>query len=407
MAAFSKRVIRRGSRIRVLVVDDSVVIRRLVTHALEKDSVLEVVGAAANGALALDRIPQLTPDLITLDIEMPEMNGLELLPRLRAAYPDLRVIMFSTLTERGASATIEALSLGADDYVTKASNVGSLDRSMTALEAELIPKIKQFFTIEGEAVTVPPVAAPTSHVSKAPSGRPGPALHPQVLAIGISTGGPTALGQIIPQFPDNFPVPIVIVQHMPPVFTRLLAERLQATSTINVHEAAEGMKLEAGHVYIAPGDYHMRFRKNAGAVTVTLDQAPHENSCRPAVDVMFRSVQEIYGGAAIGAVLTGMGYDGLRGARELRAAGAYIIAQDEASSVVWGMPGAVAGAGIADAILPLDRVVPRILEITETPPLRKPLSAKARPSASISNASVPNTSGTLRTPGATHSCRPQ
>ena len=367
MGALSKKIIRRGSRIRVLVVDDSVVIRRLVTHALEADPSLEVVGSAPNGAIGLARIPQVNPDVITLDIEMPEMDGLEMLRRLRPAYPDLRVIMFSTLTERGAASTMEALSLGADDYVTKASNEGSLDRSMAALRSELIPKIKQFFSLEQEHGAPSPVA--TAAASKAqqavrPNNAFRPSIAPEIVAIGVSTGGPTALGAIIPTIPSDFPLPILIVQHMPPVFTRLLAERLQAATKLKVAEASEGAVVEPGKVLIAPGNYHMRLSKKRLATTITLDQGPHENSCRPAVDVMFRSVEEVYGGSAIAVVLTGMGYDGLRGAEILKAHGACIIAQDEASSVVWGMPGAVVNAGLADSVVPLDGVVPEILRRT-------------------------------------------
>ncbi|MEQ1946134.1 MAG: chemotaxis response regulator protein-glutamate methylesterase [Bryobacteraceae bacterium] len=390
MAPFSKRVIRRGSRIRVMVVDDSVVIRRLVTHVLEKDSMLEVVGTAANGALALDRIPHWKPDVITLDIEMPEMSGLELLPQLRAVHPDLRVIMFSTLTERGASATMEALTLGADDYVTKASNVGSLDLSMAALQAELIPKIKQFFATEAAA----PAPIVASRPALAGSRAAGTLLNPQVLAIGVSTGGPTALGEIMPQFPEHFPLPILIVQHMPPVFTRLLAERLQTRTKIQVHEATAGMIVEPGHAYIAPGDYHMRIRREGTKVSILLDQSAPENSCRPAVDVLFRSVQEVYGSSSIAAVLTGMGYDGLRGATGLHAEGAYIIAQDEASSVVWGMPGAVASAGIANSILPLTDFVPHLLQMTE--------AISARRLSPLSSVPSPRVASPLRSPGIIH-----
>jgi len=181
------------------------------------------------------------------------------------------------------------------------------------------------------------------------------------VAIGVSTGGPTALGAIMPEFPADFPLPILIVQHMPPVFTRLLAERLQTTTKLKVEEAAEGAAVEPGKVLIAPGNYHMRVRKNGTKVTVTLDQEPPENSCRPAVDVLFRSVNEVYGPSTISVILTGMGYDGLRGAELLKASGGVVIAQDEASSVVWGMPGAVANAGLADAVVPLSGVVPEIL----------------------------------------------
>jgi two-component system, chemotaxis family, protein-glutamate methylesterase/glutaminase len=356
----SRKAIPPGARIRVLVVDDSVVIRRLVTHALQEDATLEVVGAASNGAIALERIAQLCPDVITLDIEMPEMDGLAVLRRIRNQAGRPRVVMFSTLTDRGAALTLESLALGADDYVTKAANVGSLDRSMASLRSDLIPKIKQFFVLPGQPVIGPtPLAAPKPAGTTRVPGRL--ASQPKVLALGISTGGPTALGTIIPQFPANFPLPILIVQHMPPLFTRFLAERLQSTAQLNVQEATDGEELVAGTVRIAPGDYHMRVRSQDGEAVVRLDQSPPENSCRPSVDVLFRSVGEVYGGAAISAVLTGMGQDGMRGAAVLRANGAYVIAQDEASSVVWGMPGAVVAAGLANCVIPLDAVVPEIL----------------------------------------------
>jgi two-component system chemotaxis response regulator CheB len=361
LVALSKKAIQRGSRIRVLVVDDSVVIRRLVTHALSEDPALEVVGSAANGAIALSRIPQLNPDVITLDIEMPEMDGLETLHRLRQTHKDVRVIMFSTLTERGAAITMEALTLGADDYVAKASNMGALDRSMASLRDELIPKIKQFFVLQEPAKTTP---APPLNATRTLVGPPllRPMADPKIVVIGVSTGGPTALGQIMPQFPAGFSLPVLIVQHMPPLFTRLLAERLQASSALKVEEASEGALVEAGKVLIAPGDYHMRVARKGTQTVVLLDQGPPENSCRPAVDVLFRSVEEVYSGAVIAVILTGMGYDGSRGASILKAAGAYVIAQDEATSVVWGMPGAVVGAGLADAVVPLDGVLPTMLK---------------------------------------------
>jgi two-component system chemotaxis response regulator CheB len=358
-----RKTIPPGARIRVLVVDDSVVIRRLVTQALSEDAALEVIGAASNGKIALDRIAQLNPDVITLDIEMPEMDGIALLRRMKSQIVRPRVVMFSTLTDRGAALTLESLALGADDYVTKAANVGSLDRSMASLRTELIPKIKQFFLLPGAATMAGLPIAPLK-----PSGIPrvplGGASQPRVLAIGVSTGGPMALGVIIPQFPANFPLPILIVQHMPPLFTRFLAERLQSGTPLKVEEAADGARVAAGTVLIAPGDYHMRVRSQGGAALVRLDQSAPENSCRPSVDVLFRSVAEVYGGAVISAVLTGMGQDGLRGAEVLKGTGAYVIAQDAATSVVWGMPGAVAGAGLADCVVPLGAVVPEILRRT-------------------------------------------
>ncbi len=367
MAVVNRRLLQSGDRIRVMVVDDSVVIRRLVTQALEQDPMIEVVGTASNGAIGLQRIPQLTPDVITLDIEMPDMNGLEMLRRIRREYPQLRVIMFSTLTEHGAAITLEALTLGADDYVAKVSNEGSLDRSMARLRDEMIPKIKQFFRVAGQsAAAAPPVQAYVS-AARVAEGRPiaqSLKLRPKVVVIGVSTGGPTALGAILPSFPTSFPLPILLVQHMPPLFTRLLAERLNATCQLKVEEASEGDLVEAGKILIAPGDFHMKVASGGGAIRVCLDQSPRQNSCRPAVDALFASAAELYGGAVLAVVLTGMGQDGLHGTRLLKARGARVLVQDEASSVVWGMPGAVANAGLADRVLPLDEVVPEILSVT-------------------------------------------
>ncbi len=358
--ATGKRVIQAGGRIRVLVVDDSVVIRRLVTHALGEDPALEVVGSAANGAIALQRIPQVNPDVVTLDIEMPEMDGIETMRRIHKEFPQLYVIMFSTLTERGATATMDALAAGANDYVAKAANVGSLDRSMSSLRGELLPKIKQFFSFAASpaAPVTPALRKSTPALAPKTLGIP---IRRRIVAIGVSTGGPTALAEIVPTFPADFPLPIVIVQHMPPIFTRLLADRLQTKTKLRVQEAAHNMAIEPGRILIAPGDYHMKLRKTGLQVSVMLDQSTPENSCRPAVDVLFRSVAEVYGGAVVAAILTGMGQDGLHGIESLKAQGAYVVAQDEASSVVWGMPGAVANAGLADAIVDLNCVVPEIL----------------------------------------------
>jgi two-component system, chemotaxis family, protein-glutamate methylesterase/glutaminase len=365
MAAVNQRLLQPGERVRVMVVDDSVVIRRLVTQALEQDPMLEVVGTASNGAIGLQRIPQLNPDVITLDIEMPDMDGLEMLRRVRCEYPKLRIIMFSTLTERGGAKTLEALTLGADDYVAKASNEGSLDRSMIRLREEMIPKIKQFFrqsmedrvAARSETLCLP--AAPSNWRNTFASQRE--TMRPQVVVIGVSTGGPTALGEILPRLPANFELPILIVQHMPPLFTRLLAERLNSTCQLPVCEAYHGCAVDPGRILIAPGDFHMKLAKDGAAVSVCLDQSPRQNSCRPAVDALFVSTGEVYGGAVLAVILTGMGQDGLRGVEILKARGASVIAQDQASSVVWGMPGAVANAGLADSILPLNEVVPEIL----------------------------------------------
>jgi two-component system chemotaxis response regulator CheB len=358
----SKTKLAPGERIRALVVDDSVIIRRLVTHALGEDPQVEVVGSAANGAIALKMIPLVRPHVVTLDIEMPEMDGLETLRNIRKLYPELIVIMFSTLSERGASVTLEALTLGANDYVTKVANSGSLDQSMARLRSELVPKFKQFFALGPEPVPPPVVRNPISNgaISVPRTNVFKPRIPCQAVAIGVSTGGPPALATLMPMIPADFRQPIFIVQHMPPVFTRLLAERLQTLTKLRVREAAEGMVVEPGNVYIAPGDYHMKIVRRSTSIVVTLDQAEQENSCRPAVDVLFRSVADVYGGSAMAVILTGMGRDGLRGIERMRAQGSYVVAQDEASSVVWGMPGAVVTAGLADSVVDLKCVVPEI-----------------------------------------------
>jgi len=340
-------------RIRVLVVDDSVVIRKLISDGLAKDPAIEICGAAANGRIALQKIPQCNPDLLTMDIEMPDLDGIETVRELRKTYPRLPVIMVSTLTERGASATLAALSAGASDYVTKPANVGALTEGAKRIQEELIPKIKSLCRYSDGA---PPASTPLMLPRPAAAHDP-----PAVLAIGCSTGGPNALAELIPQLPGNLPVPVVIVQHMPPLFTRMLAERLNTNSKLNVVEAAEGMRVEPGMVLIAPGNYHMILTRKGAAVVVALNQDPQENSCRPAVDVLFRSVACVYGGASLGIILTGMGQDGLRGCEWIREAGGQVLVQDEASSVVWGMPGFVAKAGLADQVLPLDSIAPEAL----------------------------------------------
>lgn len=345
------RQLQPGEKIRVLVVDDSVVVRRMVSHALADEPGIEIIGTASNGHIGLEKVRQHGPDVVILDIEMPGVNGLDVLRSLRAEPAGSpRVIMFSTLTERGAAITLEALSLGADDYVTKVLNEDSLQQSRVRLRQELVPKIKQFFKA--------PQSAPAPVVMR-PRGSAQPsrlARAPRAVVIGSSTGGPAALNAILPLLPQDFPLPILIVQHMPPFFTRLLAERLDGACKLRVEEATEGAEVHAGKVLLAPGDFHMKLSAKNGCVTVSLDQSPHQNFCRPAVDVLFRSAAEVYGGAAMAIILTGMGQDGLRGIEALHAIGATVVAQDEASSVVWGMPGAVVNAGLAHSVLPLEEI---------------------------------------------------
>ena len=353
------RSTQRADRIRVLIVDDSLVIRHLIMEALGADPAIEIVGAEANGALALARIPELNPDVVTLDIEMPVMDGLETLRRIRKLHPKLRTIMFSTLTTRGAAVTLEALASGADDYVGKAANAGSLDKSLVSLRNDLIPKIKQFFAVKE------PTRLPLVKTVQPPAGaKSTPHAKAKVVVIGVSTGGPQALGQLIPQLPRTFSLPVVIVQHMPPMFTRLLAERLDSTSPLEVVEAQDGIEVRPGRVIVARGDHHLRFRRTGAAIAAGLDQEAAENSCRPSVDVMFRSAAEVYGASALAVMLTGMGSDGLKGTHALKNAGARSLVQDQATSVVWGMPGAVAEAGLADQVLPLNEIPAALVRLS-------------------------------------------
>jgi len=362
-------------KIRVLLVDDAAVFRRTVAEELSKDPTLEVVGTAANGRIALARLPQLSPDIVILDVEMPEMDGLAALKELRKTYPRLPVIMFSALTERGAQATLDALSLGATDYFTKPNCAGGLDESLAVIREQLIPEIKAICQAKNEAaVKNSAVCATAARVSCAPPASPAARLASgavQVLAIGSSAGGPNALAEVFRRLPAKLAVPIVLVQHMPPMFTRLLAERLSAQFAIPVREGSSGTVLEPGHAWIAPGDYHMALVRDGRQVRIQLDQNPPENSCRPAVDVLLRSVASTFGPNSLTVILTGMGQDGLRGCEAIRATGGQILVQDEATSVVWGMPGHVARAGLADRVLPLsligDEIVRRVSAPTPPP----------------------------------------
>jgi two-component system chemotaxis response regulator CheB len=353
-------------KIRVLVVDDAVVVRKIVTDTLSGDPDIEVAATAANGKIALQKIPQINPDILTLDIEMPEMDGLETLAEARKLYPTLPIIMFSTLTERGGAKTLEALALGATDYVTKPANVGSVSVAMQRIRDELIPKIKTFCAkkagLQTSSVIVPkPAAKVATPIVKPSFAKTSPNQKFDILAIGVSTGGPNALAELFPTLPGDLPVPIVLVQHMPPFFTKLLAERLTSKSPLEIQEGKTGEKLEPGKAWIAPGDYHMVLEKKGTGVYLQTNQGPQENSCRPAVDPLFRSVVEIYGAKTLSVILTGMGQDGLRGCEQVKQAGGQVIVQDEQSSVVWGMPGFVARAGLADEILPLKDIGQKII----------------------------------------------
>jgi len=411
------------TKTRVLVVDDSAVIRRAISDLLAGDPEIEVIGQASNGNLALVRMVELKPDVVTLDVEMPVMDGLETLREMKKAGISVPVIMCSTLTERGAVATLDALSLGAACYVTKPSSSGSATESIENLRRDLLPKVKalgahhnryvapqrlpaapapsvqvkpaivaapiEVVTAQRHPTTAPAAAAPSFTAKERPKAPPtapaeipphrpvvppAPVLAPkskgtgkiEAVIIGVSTGGPNALAVVLPSIPLDFPVPVLIVQHMPPVFTKLVADRLNNQSPLSVREACENEAIRTGSVLIAPGDFHMVMEKSGADVRVRLNQSPAVNFCRPAVDVMFKSAVEVYGGNLLAVILTGMGSDGAIGCQMVRDAGGQVIVQDAASSVVWGMPGAVAERGIAEAILPLGDIAKEIVRRVTT-----------------------------------------
>jgi two-component system chemotaxis response regulator CheB len=350
------------AKIRVLVVDDAVVFRRLVADELAKDAALEVVGTAANGRIGLAKLAQLNPDVVVLDVEMPEMDGLQMLRELRKSYRRLPVIMFSSLTERGAAETLDALALGASDYFTKPASAKGMDASLEVVRQQLIPQIKALHEGARKGPAPKAVAGADAAAPRVDSGH-----EVRIIAIGASTGGPSALAEIFPRLPRDLSVPIVLVQHMPPMFTRLLAERLTAQSSIRVQEGASGSLLQAGQAYIAPGDNHMAVVYDGTSQRLLVHQDPPVNSCRPAVDVLFRSVAKVFGAHALAVLLTGMGHDGVRGCEAVREASGRIIVQDEASSVVWGMPGYVAKAGLADRIMPVSMIADEIIRRVQQP----------------------------------------
>ncbi len=328
--------------IRVLIADDSLPVRHFLGKVLDADEAIEVVGSCANGKTFLRRLETARPDIAVLDIEMPVMNGLDALRELRKRLPDLPVIMFSSLTAPGAHATFEALRRGATDYVAKPSGVNQ-EEAQKYIEREIVARIK-VLTKRNRA---PEIDAQNENVVQRPRGHVG------VVAIGASTGGPNALAKVLGELPLGFPVPIVIVQHMPAVFTRIMAQRLNAGSKLSVKEATDGVVLSPGCVYLAPGGVHLEVRRDRGVVRCHLHEEAPVNACRPSVDVLFHSVAESYGKSTLAVVLTGMGCDGAMGALALSKLGAQVIVQDEESSVVWGMPGSVVHKGAAERVVKL------------------------------------------------------
>lgn len=350
-------------RIQVLVVDDSVVIRKLVGDLLREDPDIEVVGTAVNGRAALAKVEQLRPDLITMDIEMPELDGISTVRELRASGNKTPVIMFSTLTEQGAAATLEALAAGATDYVAKPANVGSVSKSLDQVRTALIPRIKALVSKTSAAPPSLPARLRPAVPAAATPAAPRPSLASaaiRLVVIGCSTGGPEALARVVEQLP-RLSVPVAVVQHMPAVFTRQFAARLDRLVPYDVVEATHAAPMHPGTVYIAPGDHHLTVQARPSGFLSALNTGPAENYCRPAVDVLFRSAAGAAGAATLAVVLTGMGQDGCLGAAEIVQTGGKVIAQDEATSVVWGMPGAVTTAGLADEVLPLNDIAGAVL----------------------------------------------
>jgi two-component system chemotaxis response regulator CheB len=361
--------------LRVLVVDDTVFYRKIVSDVIDEIPGAEVVGSAHNGKAALVKIRSLKPDLLTLDIEMPEMTGLEVLQQLRKEASPVGAIMLSTLTQEGGAMTMRALELGAFDFIPKPQS-GTMASNKTAVKAALGPMITAFARsarrlpqrpsgrppTATRPLTLRTTAAPTAKARSVTGGRRN---RSEIIAIGISTGGPNALAQMLPNLPGDIGVPIVIVQHMPPVFTQSLATSLDKKCALSVREATNGEPLKPNTVYIAPGGKQMKIVAGGDGRTrlVKITNDPPENSCRPSVDYLFRSVADHYVGRATGVIMTGMGSDGTKGLAQMKNNGALVIAQDQASCVVYGMPKEPIESGLADVVAPLAKIAG---EITKT-----------------------------------------
>ncbi len=342
------------SPLRVLVVDDSALYRKILRSVLGQIPGVDVVGAAADGRVALARILAYRPDLITLDVEMPELDGLALLAELKLRGIDVPVIMVSAFTAAGAKSTTAALKLEALDFVLKPA-VADAAAAAAQLLADLAPKIEACRLARRKA----PRQAGASEAASRPADAVG-VVPPKAIGIGISTGGPAALAEMLPRLPADFPCPILVVQHMPPLFTKSLADDLDRACPMQVSEGVDGAVLGPGQIVIAPGGKQMRVATRGGRAVIQITDDPPERNCKPAVNYLFRSLADEFGHRAWGVVLTGMGDDGALGCRALKARGATIIAQDEASSVVYGMPRSAIETGAVDAVLPLDRIAQRL-----------------------------------------------
>ncbi|WP_421781114.1 protein-glutamate methylesterase/protein-glutamine glutaminase [Kiloniella litopenaei] len=368
---------------RIMVVDDSAVIRGLLTRILESDPHVSVVESVSNGEIAVKRLENHNIDVVVLDIEMPVMDGLTALPKLLQVKPDVQIIMASTLTRKNAEISLKAMRLGAADYIPKPTSSGELTKA-SDFKYELVEKVKALgqvartgqkaplpsatkgepSTTSGSAVKSKTEAAVSSSLypSKSITLRKDTITKPDILAIGSSTGGPQALFDVLGNL-GTITQPVVITQHMPATFTALLAEHIARVSSMPSKEGEDGEVLKGGHIYLAPGGYHMVFEKQGVNTVIRLNQEPPENFCRPAVDPMLRSLSKIYGSRLLVLILTGMGSDGLRGSEVVTGAGGSVIAQDEQTSVVWGMPGAVATAGLCSAVLPIKEMASNVRQL--------------------------------------------
>lgn len=357
--------------LRVLVVDDAVIFRRTISDSLASIPGVEVVGAAANGKIALEKIELLRPDLVTLDLEMPVLDGMEVLRRLHEQPDPPQVLILTGETAVEARATTDALRLGAFDFIAKPRGHDRQENQQD-LRAKLARRVQALLRMRERRASAAsrrsagskaaPVAEPRAAESSPP---PKVSVFPprdvEVIAIGISTGGPRALAELLPRLPGDFPLPILIVQHMPALFTQSLADELDRLASVTVGEASDGQPVRAGHVYLAPGGRQMKVVQEENAFVIRITEDPPENSCKPSVDYLFRSVADAYGNHAIGIVMTGMGYDGTVGSRMLKSRGAGIICQDEASCVVFGMPRGPIEQGLADAVVSLDALPDMLL----------------------------------------------
>jgi two-component system chemotaxis response regulator CheB len=360
-------------RIRVMIVDDAVVVRGLFSRWVEAEADLELVASLRTGREAVNQIESADPDVVVLDVDMPELDGIAALPLLLEKKHDLVVIMASTLTRRNAEISLRALSLGATDYIPKPESNRLVTGSRT-FRRDLLEKIRQLglrakrLRIAQPAARMPTSAAPPLQPGQKPveaapglALRPMPVMPPRVLLIGASTGGPQALNAVIAQIGGVIErAPVLITQHMPPTFTAIMAEHLARIAQRPVREACDGEEINAATIYIAPGGKHMKVARRDGIAVIAIEDGPLVNFCKPAVDPLFASAAQVWGHKVMALVLTGMGSDGLNGAKAIVAAGGHVMAQDEASSVVWGMPGQVAHAGLCSAVLPLKEIPARL-----------------------------------------------